>query len=208
MIEPAVPTGRRDGVRRGLVAAVVVAVGVLVGPVAAAHGGESTAEVVSRAPAGPGSVAYDVRLEFEDGHPVEGATVTAVAELADGTSVGPVEMAAGPEAGRYATTLEFPAGGTWTVRFSSADPEVTTSVEEVVDLSAPAVPAAPSTTAAGPTTTSAAAVEVVTTAPEATESTDDISSTSTGLWVALAVVAVVVVSGTFLITRRGKRDDQ
>lgn len=212
MIEPAVPSGRRRGALRGLVVAAAVAVGVLAGPAAAAHGGETTVEVVSRTPAGAGAVAYDVRLQFEDGHPVEGAAVTAVAELADGTSVGPIEMAAGTEAGRYVATLRFPAAGSWTVRFTSADPEVTSSVEELVEASSPPTTVADEADEAdeaddAETTTTAPAPPTSTSTDPVDAAADDDSSTSTGLWVALGVVAAVVLAGTFLITRRGKRDD-
>lgn len=191
------------------VVSVVASVSVLV-PAAAAHGGRVTAEVVGRRAVGDTSVRYELRLVYADGHAVEEAAPTAVAEGPDGASAGPVELVAGEAPGTYVGTVDFGRPGQWTVRFSSVEPEVTLSLTETVAAAPSTSPSTTTATSNTPSTSTAPS----TTVPEVTAATPDATGSGlgtpdgddgNGLLIALAVVAVVVLAGTFFITRRGKR---
>lgn len=128
---------------------------VALAPPAAAHGDAGVLEIVERTPNDTGDeVGYLLALTYEsDGHEVDGATVTATPELA---GVGPqpaVTLTPTGAGGGYEGTLRFPAPGTWTVTFTSAEPEATvTDTVEVRSAPNPTAAPVPSTTGVPATT--------------------------------------------------------
>ena len=103
-----------------LLAGTALALGVA-GP-AGAHGGEAVIAVEGVHPAGQ-SVHYVVRVTWaDDGHAAIGATVTATAVAADGTTLTPVPLAPADDDGRYSGAVEYPTAGAWTVRITSIEP--------------------------------------------------------------------------------------
>jgi|GEM_PF-3316276 len=168
-------------------AAGLAALGLGAAPPAAAHEGEAVIAVETVEPTDL-SVRYVVRVTWSnDGHPATDAVVTATAVAPDGTQTTPVTMTPIDADGRYEGTVEHPAPGAWTVRFTVVEPPGT--LDHPVELAAPA----PTTTAA-PTTEAAA------------EDADDDggSGMAVGLIAAAAVVAVVgAVAAVRLARRRG-----
>jgi hypothetical protein len=155
---------RRAG---GVLAATALALGLTLGVVpglagapAGAHDGDAVIEVEVH-PAGL-QIHYIAHVTWaDDGHPADGATVTATAIGADGTQLTPVTLAQADSDGRYAGVLEYPSAGSWTVRITSIDPNGT--LEQAQEVTPP------------PTTT-APANEVTTSPDEATG--DDATSES------------------------------
>jgi hypothetical protein len=141
---------------RLMVAASLVVVGTA-GPASAqASQEEGTVEVQAGHPLGA-SIHYIVHVSHADGSPAADATVTATPIDADGNAGEPVTLtpfgAIAPDGvqdedatagqGRYEGFVEFPAAGTWTVRFEADRPagtaETTVEVLEsgATDLDAP-----------------------------------------------------------------------
>lgn len=122
---------------------------------AGAHEGDGQL-VVESAGGQPDSLAleYTVLLTYlEDGHPVEDASVTAVAEGPAGQSLGPVAMEP-LGGGRYRGTIDFGEEGEWTVRFTSVTPPASIEHPETI-LAPPPVPTVepPADPPADPSTT-------------------------------------------------------
>jgi len=123
-------------------AAGLAALGLGAAPPAAAHEGEAVIAVETVEPTDL-SVRYVVRVTWSnDGHPATDAVVTATAVAPDGTQTTPVTMTPIDADGRYEGTVEHPAPGAWTVRFTVVEPPGT--LDHPVELAAPA----PTTTAA------------------------------------------------------------
>lgn len=111
----------------------ILAVLLAVVPAASAHEGQGALAVVAADPAGPLAVSYRVRLTFlRDGHPVDDATVTAVAEAAGQPPQAPHLMAPAGGDGVYSATVQFPSPGEWRVRFTAVTPPATAERAEAV----------------------------------------------------------------------------
>ncbi|HMR95458.1 MAG TPA: FixH family protein, partial [Microthrixaceae bacterium] len=115
----------------------VVGVGVAaIAPMAGAHGDDGVLAVVSATPSGSSST-ITVKLTFEgDGHPVDGATVTAVADDGAGAAIDPVPMTAAGSPGEYTARLEFPSAAVWNVRVTAVSPSATVTLTQ--DIAGPA----------------------------------------------------------------------
>lgn len=101
---------------------------------ASAHDDTGSLTVASTAPGGPGAITYVVDVTYaNDGHGAAGATVTVVAEGADGALVGPVPLTPAGEDGRYQATVQFPTGGPWALRFTSLSPLAVAELLQEVD---------------------------------------------------------------------------
>lgn len=158
---------------------------------ATAHEGEAIITVEQTHPAGL-SVHYFVRVTWEnDGHPANGATVTATAVRPDGTTLTPVTLRPLDNDGRYEGAVEFPEPGNWTVRFTAIEPTGT--------LEQPQSVVQPTTTAAPPVTEGAAPAEPTDDAngSTGTESATSDGGDSAGV-IILGVAAAVVVGGVGL----------
>ncbi len=195
----------------------VVGVGVAaIAPMAGAHGDDGVLAVVSATPSGSSST-ITVKLTFEgDGHPVDGATVTAVADDGAGAAIDPVPMTAAGSPGEYTARLEFPSAAVWNVRVTAVSPSATVTLTQ--DIAGPAstsstptgsTPTSGSTPGSTPASTSGAPVDGVTatredTAEEAVEQSDS----SPLPWV-LGIGALVVVVGAvaWVVARRGSGPD-
>lgn len=195
----------------------VVGVGVAaIAPMAGAHGDDGVLAVVSATPSGSSST-ITVKLTFEgDGHPVDGATVTAVADDGAGAAIDPVPMTAAGSPGEYTARLEFPSAAVWNVRVTAVSPSATVTLTQ--DIAGPAstsstpigsTPTSGSTPGSTPASTSEAPVDGVTatredTAEEAVEQSDS----SPLPWV-LGIGALVVVVGAvaWVVARRGSGPD-
>ena len=128
----------------GLAAAALLVLGPAARP-AGAHEGDAVLVVEGVHPAGQ-SIHYIVRVTWaDDGHPAEGATVTATGIAPDGTQLTPVALAPADEDGRYSGAVEYPAPGAWTVRITSIDP--TGTIEQSQEVTATATTASPEGTA-------------------------------------------------------------
>lgn len=99
-------------------ACVVLAFG---GPAEAGGGGPKIA-VEQTHPAGSG-VHYILELTDADDQGVGGATVTATPSSPDGTEGAPVTMVAADDQGHYEGAVELPEDGTWTISFTSTNPD-------------------------------------------------------------------------------------
>lgn len=185
----------------------VVGVGVAaIAPMAGAHGDDGVLAVVSATPSGSSST-ITVKLTFEgDGHPVDGATVTAVADDGAGAAIDPVPMTAAGSPGEYTARLEFPSAAVWNVRVTAVSPSATVTLTQ--DIAGPASTSS-TPTESTPASTSEAPVDGVTatredTAEEAVEQSDS----SPLPWV-LGIGALVVVVGAvaWVVARRGSGPD-
>lgn len=108
----------------------------------ATHDGVGVLVVEARQPVSPLEVGYVVRLSWSgDGHPANGATVTAHVVGTEGI-VAPTTLVPHDADGRYAGTLAFPGPGVWTVRFASIGPDAAFDSFEAAPP-APEVPATP-----------------------------------------------------------------
>lgn len=131
--------------------ALVTAAALLGSAPAAAHDDVGTIAIVSAdetpSTTKPGAIELSVqaRLTFEsDGHPAEAdATMTLVADAADGTSVGPVVAEPTQTPGVFAATLTLPSGGAWTLRASALRPFAALDVPLELAEQPEAAPAAP-----------------------------------------------------------------
>ena len=191
-------------------ATMVVLLGGVWVPPAAAHGDAAAISVVSGEPGGDGSVHYRVRVVYEnDGDPVPGVVGTAIASAAgvDQPAV-PLTAVAGV-IGDYEATVALPGPGPWTVRFEATDPEAVLSVEGVV----PSTTMPPTTTSTvPPTTVLPTTVPSTTAAPSsgasaanaAAEQRDDDGRGSTGPVLAV-VTGLVVVAAAVGVSARRKR---
>lgn len=191
----------------------VVGVGVAaIAPMAGAHGDDGVLAVVSATPSGSSST-ITVKLTFEgDGHPVDGATVTAVADDGAGAAIDPVPMTAAGSPGEYTARLEFPSAAVWNVRVTAVSPSATVTLTQDI-----AGPASTSSTPTGstPASTSEAPVDGVTATREGTATREDTaeeaaeqSDSSPLPWV-LGIGALVVVVGAvaWVVARRGSGPD-
>src|SRR5690606_15228637 len=193
-------------------AAGLAALGLGAAPPAAAHEGEAVIAVETVEPTDL-SVRYVVRVTWSnDGHPATDAVVTATAVAPDGTQTTPVTMTPIDADGRYEGTVEHPAPGAWTVRFTVVEPPG--RLAHPVELAAPAPTTTAAPTTEAPTTEAPAgdagaggAEEPAAAADEAAaEDADDDggSGMAVGLIAAAAVVAVVgAVAAVRLARRRG-----
>jgi hypothetical protein len=180
------------------------------GRTASAHEGEGILTLESQQVLPDGTASYQVRLIWEnDGHAAIDSTVTATPIAPDGIPGTPVVMQAVDQDGRYAGSLTFAGGGTWTVRFTSVTPAATSEVVEEVAI----VPATPTTAPDDTTTTEA-------TATTATEETDDVTAgaidddhdveagydqSSAVVLVTLVVVLLLLVAIVVGFTRSNRR---
>ncbi len=119
------PSTRRAAggrVLAGLAVAILSVLGAVASaPAAGAHGADGTLGVEA-VPSGPNAVRVRTLLRYaSDGHTVSGAAVTATAEGAGGTSIGPVTLADTGD-GTYAGELTGVTPGVWTVVVRSASP--------------------------------------------------------------------------------------
>lgn len=195
----------------------VVGVGVAaIAPMAGAHGDDGVLAVVSGTPSGSSST-ITVKLTFEgDGHPVDGATVTAVADDGAGAAIDPVPMTAAGSPGEYTARLEFPSAAVWNVRVTAVSPSATVTLTQ--DIAGPAstsstpigsTPTSGSTPGSTPASTSEAPVDGVTATREDTaEEAAEQSDSSPLPWV-LGIGALVVVVGAvaWVVARRGSGPD-
>lgn len=195
----------------------VVGVGVAaIAPMAGAHGDDGVLAVVSATPSGSSST-ITVKLTFEgDGHPVDGATVTAVADDGAGAAIDPVPMTAAGSPGEYTARLEFPSAAVWNVRVTAVSPSATVTLTQ--DIAGPAstsstptesTPTSGSTPGTTPASTSEAPVDGVTATREDTaEEAAEQSDSSPLPWV-LGIGALVVVVGAvaWVVARRGSGPD-
>lgn len=199
---------------RTVIGAVVVALGIFLGPAAAAHGGPGVIELITPAGGSPverssnGTVRVEIELTYEgDGDPVNTAAVTATASSPGQPPVPGVAMTAAGSGGRYSADLAIPTAGTWTIEFASGEPaEAVLRVEQVVTVATTTTTAAPTTTSpstTSPSTTEPAdAVVTTTSAPETTTASGDEGSS---LWVGLvAVLGLGLIGGAaaFVARRR------
>jgi hypothetical protein len=141
------PSGR-VGTARLVLVALMAGVGALaIAPSAGAHGDDGVLSVVSATPSGTSST-VTVELTYEGaGHPVDGATVTVVADDGAGRTIDPVPMGPGSAPGQYTATVEYPSAGTWNLRVTAVSPAATVTLTQ--DATAdPGVTAVPSTTVA------------------------------------------------------------
>lgn len=185
----------------------VVGVGVAaIAPMAGAHGDDGVLAVVSGTPSGSSST-ITVKLTFEgDGHPVDGATVTAVADDGAGAAIDPVPMAAAGSPGEYTARLEFPSAAVWNVRVTAVSPSATVTLTQ--DIAGPASTSS-TPTESTPASTSEAPVDGVTATREDTaEEAAEQSDSSPLPWV-LGIGALVVVVGAvaWVVARRGSGPD-
>lgn len=189
----------------------VIGVGVAaIAPMAGAHGDDGILTVVSATPSGTSST-ITVRLTFEgDGHPVDGATVTVVADDGAGGTIDPVPMTAAGSPGEYRATLEFPTAGSWNVRVTAVSPSATVTIPQEITAPASTSTAPPVTPDEAPTSTAADAASTETTdAPvdgvtATRDYTVDEESSSPLPWI-LGILALVVVVGAvaWVVARRG-----
>jgi hypothetical protein len=141
---------------------------VVLAPSASAHGPNGLFQVQRSTVVAPLTVAFRVRLIYSnDTEPVtSGATVT-VRGSGPGGSVGPIGMGYTGTDGYYTATVTFPAGGNWTMTFSSQNPAAQYVQTETVPSPAPAPTEPPPTVAPPPTAAPPTSEAPVTTAPEA-----------------------------------------
>lgn len=195
----------------------VVGVGVAaIAPMAGAHGDDGVLAVVSGTPSGSSST-ITVKLTFEgDGHPVDGATVTAVADDGAGAAIDPVPMTAAGSPGEYTARLEFPSAAVWNVRVTAVSPSATVTLTQ--DIAGPAstsstpigsTPTSGSTPGSTPASTSEAPVDGVTATREGTGGEAAEQSDSSPLPWVLGIGALVVVVGAvaWVVARRGSGPD-
>ena len=195
----------------------VVGVGVAaIAPMAGAHGDDGVLAVVSATPSGSSST-ITVKLTFEgDGHPVDGATVTAVADDGAGAAIDPVPMTAAGSPGEYTARLEFPSAAVWNVRVTAVSPSATVTLTQ--DIAGPAstsstpigsTPTSGSTPGSTPASTSEAPVDGVTATREGTGGKAAEQSDSSPLPWVLGIGALVVVVGAvaWVVARRGSGPD-
>ncbi|UDY35418.1 FixH family protein [Dermatobacter hominis] len=212
---PSRPARRRAGAAAlvALLAALVALVpGLVAAPTAGAHGDEGVLSVVSATPSGTSST-VTVQLVYEgDGHPVDGATVTVVADDGAGATIDPVPMGPGSAPGQYTATVVYPSAGTWNLRVTAVSPAATLTLTQ--DVTADPGVAAPSSTAdpatdddvtGSPTTAQigeAANDEAPETEPAAAEDEDEGSSPLPWILGGLAVVVCVGLGVVFVLRGR------
>lgn len=190
----------------------VLAVGLAaLAPVAGAHGDDGVLTLVSATTSGSSST-VTVKLTYEgDGHPVDGATVTVVADDGAGQSVDPVPMEAGTSSGEYTATVQLPSTGTWNLRVTAVNPAATITTTQVVTGSEAPGGTEPEMTVgtepeqtATPTTEDPALDAEITESPTSTSAEDDDDS-STLPWLGGAVVLLGLVAVAVVAVVRGRR---
>lgn len=204
-----------------LVVALTLGVGIAaLAPMAGAHGDEGVLSVVSATPSGTSSTVR-VKLTYEsDGHPVDGATVTVVADDGAGAKIDPVPMTAAGSAGEYTASVVFPSAGSWNLRVTSVSPSATITLTQDI-TAAPGVTvgteAPASSTTLDSTTTVDPALDdeidgsATTAAPTATLGTnakaDDSSSSTPLIVLAVGAVALIAVAGFAVAKGRKPKTD-
>ena len=188
--------------------AMAVVVGALFAPAAGAHGDDGVLTVVSATPSGTSST-VTVQLAYEgDGHPVDGATVTVVADDGAGNALDPVPMGPGSAAGQYTATVQFPSAGTWNLRVTAVSPSATlTLTQEVTADPGVTVGTEPTTTAASGADDGLTGTPTTVTASVGGDPADDAGDTDDGSplpWIlgGLAVVVCVALGVVFVIRGR------
>jgi hypothetical protein len=184
---------------------VLAALGLTAGP-AAAHGDEGTMEVVTAEPGAPLTVTVEVGLLYaNDDDLATEATVAVILTGPDGTTIGPVDVPLDRDA-IYATAIEVPGPGTWTLAFTAENPAATaTATVEVTE--APSTTEAPPTTGAPPTTETTSTDPTTSAAPPTTGEGADADSdddSSSALPLLLGAAAVVIVGGGLLLFLRAR----
>ncbi|MDZ7733560.1 MAG: hypothetical protein U5R31_11125 [Acidimicrobiia bacterium] len=92
-------------------------------PVASAHGGAGTIEVLSQEQTGPRQLSMQVEIRYVlDDHAAVPATFTVSGTSADGGTVGPVDLTRTATEGVYDAVIDFPSTGDWSLTFSSTLP--------------------------------------------------------------------------------------
>lgn len=189
---------------------------------ASAHDDKGVMEVTQATQTGPSTVHLEVGVVYEgDGHLAQDAVVTATLTGPDGTTVGPVELAAVSETSSlYAADIEVGGTGSWAATVSSTEPtaSATTAIE---------VAATPATDATGSTDTASTLLEgeddQVFTAngaedgagddaadeyidQAASDADDAADSGNSTLFIVLAVAAVALIGGggLFVYLRRDR----
>ncbi|QKJ18227.1 hypothetical protein [Microbacterium hominis] len=210
--DPLLPRPTAPRLLAAAAAGLLALASLLVAAPASAHDEIGTLVIVSTEPAesSAGEGAIDLLVEIEltfvnDGHPATtSATVTAIAEGADGSTVGPVIAAPSGTAGIWTANLTLPTAGEWTVRLSSLTPKAT--LEQVVQA-APLEPTPTEEPAATPTPapTATAAPPIDDASGTPASATDDAIGWVLGSVVgALAITAVVLA---VLLPRRSARQN-
>lgn len=217
------PRSRRASfaVRALLVLGLAAGVAVVDAAPAGAHDEVGTVTVAmaeaTTTASGTASVSYVVDVVYvNDGHPASDATVTVVAEGPAAVIVGPVAMTETATPGRYGATVDFPAPGPWTVRFTSLTPLAT--AETTQDVGAPATSTSASTTPPVPTLPVASTAASPSTPPTITSVTgtvntggpgsyepDDFADTGTRVLLIAGLVAVLGAAGALALVRRRGR---
>ncbi|WP_353708809.1 hypothetical protein ABRQ22_05220 [Cellulosimicrobium sp. ES-005] len=220
------PSGTRSGTstrtrpRVGVRALLTAALGVLLGAVvallgvaapAAAHGGDV---VISLGTDGEGGISANLTYKI-DGHPVEeSADVSVTAESADGETVGPLTLSSASEGvGWYTSEPGVLAEGNWTLTATITHPAEATATAQVdvvplPELAPEAADEAAADEAAADAEGGAAdgADEDADASAEGSGTADDESSGSgAGVWIAVAVVAALLLVGGYVVVRRRAR---
>lgn len=156
-----------------------------------AHGDTGTIEPVLVEQV-EGRLAIDLQLVLtyvDDGERAEGATVTAVATSADGTTTAPVTLTPASAPGAYVGVLDVPAAGDWGVRIEASAPDASLEVPPVQVV------------AAEPGTTTTTSTATVATAPDPVLPDDDDGA----MWGGIAVVGALVAVGAAIGYRLSRR---
>ena len=167
---------------------------------ASADSGDPVFTVESARNDGPDATTYLLRVTWaNDGHAVQGATITATPIAPDGGVRTPVNFTAVDEDGRYEATALFDEPGAWTVRFTSVNPVGTLEVTRQVAASTTTTTTEDSatTTAEVPPQTAVANDDAAATGDE-----DDGSSTTPVIVVATLVLAAFVAAVVLVVRRR------
>lgn len=179
--------------RSRVVISLTVGLLALTSPAAYGHDDLGVLALVGQEAGGATAVTYEVSFVYsQDREPVTDASITVVAEQPNQPPLAPVPMAATGDPGRYRVTIEFPAAGSWTVRFAALTPRATLEQVHVVEAST-------SSSSAGGSTSTTRTLEL----RPAPEDEED------GAWPSIAAAAVVatmvVLLGAAAVHRRRRR---
>lgn len=199
----------------GPLAHVTAALGVLLGAAlalvgiaapATAHGGDV---VISLGTDGVGGISANLTWKL-DGHPVEeAADVSVTGESADGATVGPVTLSSASEGvGWYTSEPGVLAEGNWTLTATITHPAEATATAQVdvvpLPEPAPRTEDESAADAAGEAATDGGAGDdAATDGPGATD--EGSIGTGAGVWIAVAVVAALLLAAGYVVVRRRSR---